>query len=89
MVGLGETDGEVRQVMEDLRAVNCDIITIGQYLQPSQKHLAVEEFVTPSQFKAWQEFGESIGFLQVVSSPLTRSSYHAEQVQLLMENYPR
>ncbi|HEY9807485.1 MAG TPA: lipoyl synthase [Candidatus Obscuribacterales bacterium] len=89
MVGLGETDEEVRAVMQDLRAVDCDILTIGQYLQPSQKHLGVQNFVTPDQFAAWQEFGESIGFLQVVSSPLTRSSYHAEQVRVLMERYPR
>ncbi|WP_035799562.1 lipoyl synthase [Crocosphaera chwakensis] len=89
MVGLGETDAEVRQVMQDLRAVNCDILTLGQYLQPSAKHLGVKEFVTPETFAAWQEFGESIGFLQVVSSPLTRSSYHAEQVRELMNQYPR
>lgn len=89
MVGLGETDAEVQQVMQDLRAVDCDIITIGQYLQPSLKHLGVEEFVTPEQFESWRELGESLGFLQVVSSPLTRSSYHAEQVRHLMEQYPR
>lgn len=89
MVGLGETDEEVRQVMQDLRSVDCDILTIGQYLQPSQKHLGVQEFITPEQFASWQEFGEEIGFLQVVSSPLTRSSYHAEQVQDLMKRYPR
>ena len=89
MAGLGETDAEVRQVMRDLRAVDCDILTIGQYLQPSAKHLAVNGFVTPAQFDAWREFGESLGFLQVVSSPLTRSSYHAEQVQELMKRHPR
>jgi lipoic acid synthetase len=89
MVGLGETDAEIRQVMQDLRAVNCDILTIGQYLQPTQKHLNVADFVTPAQFDAWREFGESLGFLQVVSSPLTRSSYHAEQVRELMDRYPR
>jgi lipoyl synthase len=89
MVGLGETDAEVRQVMQDLRAVDCDILTIGQYLQPSQKHLGVSEFVTPEQFAAWQAYGQELGFLQVVSSPLTRSSYHAEQVQALMQLYPR
>jgi len=89
MVGLGETDTEVREVMENLRAVNCDIITIGQYLQPSAKHLGIKEFVTPEQFASWQKFGEEIGFLQVVSSPLTRSSYHAEHVQVLMETHPR
>jgi lipoic acid synthetase len=89
MVGLGETDAEIRQVMEDLRAVDCDILTLGQYLQPTQKHLDVQEFVTPEQFEAWRIFGESIGFLQVVSSPLTRSSYHAEQVRELMISFPR
>ncbi len=89
MVGLGETDEEVRAVMRDLRAVDCDIITIGQYLQPTQKHLGVKDFVTPEQFAAWREYGESIGFLQVVSSPLTRSSYHAEQVRALMTSHPR
>ena len=89
MVGLGETDAEIRQVMEDLRAVDCDILTLGQYLQPTQKHLGVQEFVTPEQFEAWRIFGESIGFLQVVSSPLTRSSYHAEQVRELMTRFPR
>ncbi|MEB3121514.1 MAG: lipoyl synthase [Snowella sp.] len=89
MVGLGETDAEIRQVMEDLRAVDCDILTLGQYLQPTQKHLGVQEFVTPEQFEAWRIFGESIGFLQVVSSPLTRSSYHAQQVRELMARFPR
>ena len=89
MVGLGETDAEVRQVLADLRAVDCDIVTIGQYLQPSQKHLGVDTFVTPAQFDAWREAGEEMGFLQVVSSPLTRSSYHAEQVRHLMKAFPR
>ncbi len=89
MVGLGETDEEVRQVIRDLRQVDCDILTIGQYLQPSAQHLGVQAFITPEQFDAWREYGESIGFLQVVSSPLTRSSYHAEQVQQLMEKYPK
>lgn len=89
MVGLSETDEEIRQVMRDLRAVDCDILTIGQYLQPSQKHLQVNDFVRPEQFDAWQAFGEEIGFLQVVSSPLTRSSYHAEQVRELMQRHPR
>jgi lipoic acid synthetase len=89
MAGLGETDQEIREVMQDLRSVSCDILTIGQYLQPSQKHLNVDNFVTPAQFDAWREWGESLGFLQVVSSPLTRSSYHAEQVRELMKRYPR
>jgi lipoyl synthase len=89
MVGVGESDAEVKQVMQDLRSVDCDILTIGQYLQPSAKHLTVQEFVSPQQFEDWAEFGRAIGFLQVVASPLTRSSYHAEQVRSLMEQYPR
>lgn len=89
MVGLGETDAEVRQVMQDLRAVNCDILTIGQYLQPSQKHLQISDFITPEKFADWKAYGEELGFLQIVSSPLTRSSYHAEQVRELIERYPR
>lgn len=89
MVGLGETDEEVRQVMQDLRSVDCDILTIGQYLQPSPKHLPLQAFITPEQFDAWRVAGEAMGFLQVVSSPLTRSSYHAEQVQELMQQNPR
>lgn len=89
MAGLSETDAEVRQVLADLRAVDCDIVTIGQYLQPSQKHLGVDTFVTPQQFDDWRMAGEEMGFLQVVSSPLTRSSYHAEQVQQIMKTYPR
>ena len=89
MVGLGESDQEVRQVMENLRAVDCDILTMGQYLQPTPKHLDVKDFIPPEQFEAWRIFGEAIGFLQVVASPLTRSSYHAEQVQALMKRYPR
>ena len=89
MVGLGETDAEVRQVLGDLRAVDCDIVTIGQYLQPSQKHLGVDTFVTPQQFDAWRLAGAEMAFLQVVSSPLTRTSYHAEQVRQLMKANPR
>ncbi|MEO1127649.1 MAG: lipoyl synthase [Cyanobacteria bacterium J06639_16] len=89
MAGLGETDAEVQQVMADLRQVDCDILTIGQYLQPSPKHLAVQAFITPEQFETWRVQGEAMGFLQVVSSPLTRSSYHAEEVRRLMAQYPR
>ena len=89
MVGVGETDAEVQKVMKDLRAVNCDILTIGQYLQPSPKHLPVDTFVKPEQFEQWRKIGYSMGFLQVVASPLTRSSYHAEQVKELMVNYPK
>lgn len=89
MVGLGETDAEIGEVMQDLRDVDCDILTIGQYLQPSQKHLQTASFVTPAQFDIWRRLGESLGFLQVVASPLTRSSYRAERVKVLMERFPR
>ncbi|NET27454.1 lipoyl synthase [Okeania sp. SIO1I7] len=89
MVGLGETEAEVQTVMEDLRSVDCDILTIGQYLQPSPKHLPVSNFVKPEQFDRWREVGYSLGFLQIVASPLTRSSYHAEQVKELMKNHPK
>ena len=89
MVGWDETEGEVKAVLDDLRNVDCDIVTIGQYLQPSEKHLGVKQFVSPEAFAEWREYGKRIGFLQVVSSPLTRSSYHAEQVQELMKDYPR
>jgi len=89
MLGLGETEAEVSQVMNDLRSVDCDILTIGQYLQPSPKHLPVQEFITPEQFNTLREYGESIDFLQVVSSPLTRSSYHAEEVRELMKLHQR
>jgi lipoyl synthase len=89
MVGLGETTAEVDEVMQGLRQADCDILTIGQYLQPSQKHLGVAEFIPPAQFAIWQAKGEAMGFLQVVASPLTRSSYHAEQVRELMQRYPR
>src|SRR5579884_1844281 len=79
MVGLGERDEEVEQTMDDARGVGVDIFTIGQYLQPTKKHLPVETFVTPEKFAQYAELGRSKGFHQVVSSPLSRSSYHAEQ----------
>ena len=90
MVGLGEGDAEVREVMADLRRHAVDIMTIGQYLSPGPKHLPVDRFVTPEQFEAFRRHGEEeLGFLQVVSSPLTRSSYHAGEVQRLMRQHPR
>ncbi|HET7814153.1 MAG TPA: lipoyl synthase [Candidatus Baltobacteraceae bacterium] len=79
MLGLGETDEEVEQTMDDARSVGVDIFTMGQYLQPTKKHLAVETFVTPEKFAQLGELAKSKGFHQVVSSPLSRSSYHAEQ----------
>ena len=90
MVGLGERDEEVIAVMADLRRQGVDIVTIGQYLSPGPKHLAVQRFVTPEQFAQFQRHGEqSLGFLQVVSTPLTRSSYHAGEVHRLMRDHPR
>jgi lipoic acid synthetase len=90
MVGLGEDDGEVLAVMADLRRHAVDIVTIGQYLSPGPKHLPVDRFVTPEQFDQYRKHGEGqLGFLQVVSSPLTRSSYHAGEVQRLMREHPR
>ncbi len=90
MVGLGETDEEVFDVLEDLRKQKVDIVTIGQYLSPGPKHLPVDRFVTPAQFDVFRQRGEgNLGFLQVISSPLTRSSYHAGEVQKLMNDYPR
>jgi len=77
MLGLGETTEEVIEVMGDLRAVNCDIFTIGQYLQPTKNHLPVERFVHPSEFKLLKEKGMELGFRHVESGPLVRSSYHA------------
>jgi lipoic acid synthetase len=90
MVGLGESDEEVMAVLADLRRHAVDIVTIGQYLSPGPKHLPVQRFVAPERFEAFRRHGEqSLGFLQVVSSPLTRSSYHAGEVRRLMREFPR
>ena len=77
MVGLGETKEEVMQVMDDMRSAGVDFITIGQYLQPTRKHAAIDRFVTPEEFKAYEEIARAKGFLMVSASPLTRSSHHA------------
>jgi len=79
MLGLGESREEVLETMEDLRSVQVDILTLGQYLQPTRKHLAVKDFVTPEQFKEYEEVGLKMGFRFVESGPLVRSSYHAEK----------
>ena len=79
MVGLGEERGEILQVMDDLRSAGVDFLTIGQYLQPSPKHAPVERFVTPDEFDEFKRLGLSKGFLMVASTPLTRSSYHADE----------
>ena len=79
MVGLGEKEAEVFETMHDLKNVGVEVITIGQYLQPTLKHLPVVEFITPKQFSRYKEMGLSLGFRHVESSPLVRSSYHAEK----------
>jgi len=78
MVGIGETFDEVIEVMKDLRKINVDIFTVGQYLQPTPKHLPVDRFVTPEEFKQYRMIGIQLGFRHVESGPLVRSSYHAE-----------
>ncbi|MEH6569924.1 MAG: lipoyl synthase [Halioglobus sp.] len=80
MLGLGETEDEIRETMDDLRAANVDILTFGQYLQPTAHHLPIERYVTPEQFEEYRQQGLARGFLEVVSGVLVRSSYRAEQV---------
>ena len=82
MLGLGETEAEVLVAMEDLRAANCDILTLGQYLQPTLKHLPVVDYVTPEKFNELGERGREMGFVHVASGPMVRSSYHADEFTL-------
>lgn len=79
MLGLGETDEEILEALDDLRKIKVDIVTFGQYLRPTQAHLPVERYVTPDEFKKYREWGLEQGFLEVVSGPLVRSSYRAER----------
>jgi len=81
MLGLGEREEEVLQAMSDLRSVGCDILTLGQYLQPTLKHLPVVEFIAPARFDAYAVRGRDLGFRHVASGPLVRSSYHAEEFE--------
>ena len=85
MVGLGETKDELCQVMDDLRCANVDFLTIGQYLQPTDKHYPIKNFITPEEFETYKNIAYSKGFLLVASSPLTRSSYHAGEDFLQMQ----
>ncbi len=85
MVGIGETKEEVFGIMDDLRSYGCDIMTIGQYLQPTKEHLPVARYVTPAEFREYKEYGKKIGFLAVESGPLVRSSYHADKHARLLE----
>jgi lipoic acid synthetase len=80
MLGLGETDGEIDRTLDDIRAADVDVVTMGQYMRPTRNHLPVERFVTPEQFRQYREMALAKGFLEVVSGPLVRSSYRAEQV---------
>jgi lipoyl synthase len=79
MLGLGETDDEIMETLRDLRAIGVDIVTFGQYLRPTAAHLAVERWVTPEEFEAYRVRGLELGFLEIVSGPLVRSSYRAER----------
>lgn len=79
MLGLGETEEEILETMDDLRAVGCEVMTIGQYLQPSRKHYPVKEYVTPQQFAQYGEIGKKKGFRHIESGPMVRSSFHAEK----------
>ena len=80
MLGLGETDEEVVQALTDIRAANVDVVTFGQYMRPTKNHLPVQRFVTPEEFLRYRDIGMEMGFLEVVSGPLVRSSYRAERV---------
>ena len=79
MVGIGEKPEEVLEVLKDVRATDCDILTIGQYLQPTKEHLPIDRYVHPDEFRMYKEVGREMGFKHVESGPLVRSSYHAEQ----------
>ncbi len=80
MLGLGETDAEIRETLEDLRRIDVNIVTLRQYLQPTKNHLPVKRYVTPAEFDKYREWGIKLGFLEVVAGPLVRSSYRAERV---------
>jgi len=79
MVGVGETDAQVRETIDDLKNAGCKILTIGQYLRPSKDNIPVEEYIEPGVFDRWAEYARSIGFEYVASAPFVRSSYHAEE----------
>lgn len=82
MLGLGETEAELLEAMQDLRGARCDILTLGQYLQPTLRHLPVKEFVPPARFASYKEAAEGMGFLHVASGPMVRSSYHADEFSI-------
>ena len=80
MLGLGETDAEIRASLADVRRAQVDIVTFGQYLRPTPNHLAVQRYVTPAEFERYRQWGLELGFVEVVAGPLVRSSYRADQV---------
>jgi lipoic acid synthetase len=80
MLGLGETEGEIRRVLSDLRSVGCSMVTVGQYLQPGRGHLPVVRYVTPAEFERWREEAIEMGFSEAASAPFVRSSYHAHRL---------
>ena len=82
MLGLGETEAELKKALNDLREVNCDLLTLGQYLQPTPSHLSVQRWVTPQEFEMWRVYALELGFKNVASGPLVRSSYYADAVNL-------
>ncbi len=88
MLGLGESDDEARQTLDDLRKAGCRILTIGQYLPPSKHHLPVDRFVTPEAFNRWRIMGKEMGFLEVAAGPFVRSSYHAQKIYLAATGRP-
>uniref|UniRef100_UPI0031B85F14 radical SAM protein n=1 Tax=Dokdonella sp. TaxID=2291710 RepID=UPI0031B85F14 len=80
MLGLGETDAEIEQAFDDMRSAGVDIVTLGQYLRPTEHHLPVERFVSPDEFRSYRDLALTKGFVEAVSGPLVRSSYRAERV---------
>jgi lipoic acid synthetase len=89
IVGMGESDDDVVDVMRDLRAHRVDVVTIGQYLQPTERHLPLDRWVTPAQFRRYRQAGEAMGFGSVFAGPLVRSSYRAEEQRLAAEGGSR
>ena len=85
MLGLGEEDEDVLQTLQDLRSIDVDVVTFGQYLQPTKRHLPVKEYVTEEKFREWQKIAEGMGFKYVASGPLVRSSYKAGE--FFLRNY--
>ena len=86
MLGLGETADELKIALQDLRHAGCDILTLGQYLQPTLQHLPVVEFIAPEKFAEYQQLAESLGFVHVASGPLVRSSYHADEFKTVAQS---